>query len=98
MLSGGYKNGFWLGVTSEAGFKTGSTGTVKVLANNIASRRENLSAHFSSSCFKSSADGLLLEDFFLLEEGLGDSLRFVFLVVGVESTALTFSTLPSTLT
>ena len=38
------------------------------------------------------------KDLFLLADCLGDSLRFVFLVVGVDCTALTFSTLPSTLT
>ena len=67
------------------------------LASNIASSLENLSPHLSSSCLRSSVVGLLLEDRFLLADGLGDSLRFVFLV-GVDCTALTFSTLPSTLT
>ena len=101
ILKGCGENGFWLEVTSKAGFTTGSNGTVKVLANSIASSRENLSAHLSSSCFKSSDEGLLLEEFFLLAEALGDSLRLVFLaVVGVDRgcEALTFSTLPSTLT
>ena len=87
-----------MGVTSEAGFTTGSTGTVKVLASSIASSLENLSAHLSSSSLRSSLEGLLLEDLFLLADCLGDSLRFVFLIVGVDCTALPFSTLPSTLT
>ena len=91
----GSKHGFPVGVTSAGGFTTGSTGTVKVLARIIASSLENLSAHLSSKFLRSSAEGLLL-DLFL--EAEGDSLRFVFLVVGVCCTSLTFSTLASTLT
>ena len=92
-MAPGSKNGFWLVVTSEAG-------TVKVLAISIASSRKNLSAHLSSNCFRSSAEGLLQVDFFLLAEGLGDSLCFVFFAVGVDCgcEALSFSIIPSTLT
>ena len=68
VLAPGWKNGFWLVMTS-AGFTTGSTGTAKDLDNSIASSLANLSAHLSSRFFKSSDEGLLLVLGFLLDLG-----------------------------